>query len=273
MRCSGQQGPDGFFWVCARSLLPMSLSFGGGGANPRDERRVVYGRPFRREAHMTSEQLHCYTDEVWLHAVIALGEFQTMQETLADPDYRQHRGVWVWLQAFLSHTGMVSKLFSPPTKDPVSKARGEKLSKHLNVTDESPLLDRAARNAIEHLDERMDNWLRGSKTGFLECVFPNRAGLDFLDKSRWSVRRVLLLDEMVFVTEGKIDREETALTPLRDELERVVGECMARFKTDDPYSYVHPLRPGGYAEPGAAADSRGRTGSSVFIVTRGPCCR
>jgi hypothetical protein len=207
---------------------------------------------------MTPEQLHCYTDEVWLHAVIALGEFQAMQEMLADPEYRQHRGVWVRLQAFLSHAGMVSKLFAPPTKDPVSKARGEKLSKHLNVTDASPLLDRAARNAIEHLDERMDNWLRGSKMGFLECVFPDRAGLNYLDKSRCSVRRVLLLDEMVFVTEGKTDREETALMPLREELERVVGECMARFKTDDPYSYVHPPRPSVRVKPGPAPDPAGR---------------
>ena len=198
---------------------------------------------FHYEVYVTPEQLHCYTDEIWLHAVIALNEFDAMQELLTDPDYRQHRGVWVRLQAFLSHTGMVSKLFSPPTGNALSKDRGKKLSQHLNVLSTSPLINRAARNAIEHLDERMDNWLQNGKTGFLECVFLNRAKFDFLDKSRWSIRRVLLLDEMVFITEGQSSQQEMALLPLRDELKQIVKECEYRFKNDNPYSYVHPPRP------------------------------
>jgi hypothetical protein len=193
---------------------------------------------------VTPEQLHCYTDEVWLHSIIALNEFEAMRDMLSEPDYRQHRGVWVRLQAFLSHAGMVSKLFSPPTDYALSKARGERLSQHLNVTSLSPLMDRTARNAIEHLDERMDNWLKNGKSGFLECVFLDRAGFDFLDKSRWSVRRVLLLEEMVFITEGKNHQQEMALMPLRDELERIVRECESRLKSDDPYSYVHPTNSG-----------------------------
>jgi hypothetical protein len=192
---------------------------------------------------VTLQQLHCYTDEVWLHSVIALGEFDAMVGFLDNPDTLQHRGVWVRLQAFLTHTGMVSKLFSPPTKDAVSKARGESLSRHLNVTATSPLMNRDARNAIEHLDERMDNWLRGDTRAFLECVFPDRAALNFLSQSRTAIRRALILDEMVFVTEGKAGREEAALLPLREELVRIVSKCMQRFKTDDPHSYVHPPRP------------------------------
>lgn len=189
---------------------------------------------------MTPEQLHCYTDEVWLHATIALEEYQSMQKLLDDVDTRQHRAVWVRLQSFLSHAGMVSKLFAPPTKNSISKDRGKKLSKHLEISKTSPLLNRSARNAIEHLDERMDNWLKGNQSGFLECVFMDRQGLNYLDTSRWSVRRVLILDEMIFVTQGNSGRDETELIPIRDELQRVVSKCEERFQTDDPHHYVFP---------------------------------
>lgn len=192
---------------------------------------------------MTPEQLRCYTEEVWIHAQAALGAYHDLAPLLADDITRQRRAVWIVLQGFLVHAGMVSKLLSPPTKDAVSKKRGEALRRHLDVGDGSALLDRAARNAIEHLDERMDNWLRGGYTGFLECVFPDRAALDFL-RGNWCVRRVLLADEMVFVTQEASGRADTRLVPLRDELVRVLGECEKRMDAGDPYRYVHPPRGG-----------------------------
>lgn len=189
---------------------------------------------------MTPEQLHCYTEEVWLHAKIALREFDQLEALLNNPMTRQHREVWVVLQAFLTHAGMVSKLLSPPSSAPVSRHRGRILSQHLNVAASSPILNRDARNAIEHLDERMDNWLKGGHSGFLESVFQNRNEMNYLALSQWCVRRVLLLDEMVFVTQGKNNREETELLPLRDELCRIITECEARFNSSDPYSYIFP---------------------------------
>jgi hypothetical protein len=191
---------------------------------------------------MNAQQLHCYTEEVWIHARAALGAFEEMRRWLADARTRQRREVWVVLQGFLVHTGMVSKLLSPPTKALVSRNRGETLRAHLNVPADSALLDRSARNAIEHLDERMDNWLKGGHSGFLECVFENRKAFEYLRKDRYCVRRVFLMEEMVFVTQGETDRDETMLLPLHSELVRIVDECEKRFSTDDPFHYVHPER-------------------------------
>src|ERR687883_503423 len=103
---------------------------------------------------MTPEQLHCYTEEVWLQATIALYEYDGMLSLLKHPQERQNRFVWVHLQAFLAHAGMGSKLFWPIRKTSLHQDRGREIRDHLEVNDSSPLYDRSARNAIEHLDER-----------------------------------------------------------------------------------------------------------------------
>src|SRR5687768_723951 len=109
---------------------------------------------------MTPEQLYCYTEEVWIHATASLGAYRALQGLLANEDTRQMRIVWVALQGFLTHAGMVSKLLFPPASNKLAKERGEALCAHIGVTETSPLADRAGRNSIEHLDERMDNWLK-----------------------------------------------------------------------------------------------------------------
>jgi len=106
---------------------------------------------------MDEQQKYCYTEEVLIHIEAALTELDLLRNLLGNPDTVQSREVWVRLQTFLTHVGMVSKLFFPPTGNKVSQQRGTDLQSHLEIDDKNPINNRDARNATEHLDERMDN--------------------------------------------------------------------------------------------------------------------
>lgn len=107
---------------------------------------------------MTPEQLFVYTEETFIHTELAIFNYITFQNIVGDRSSRQRRVAWMFLQSFLSHFGMVSKLlFAPSAKKNVSKQRALELQKHLETDEKSPLNDRDARNAIEHLDERLDS--------------------------------------------------------------------------------------------------------------------
>ncbi|MGJ7462078.1 hypothetical protein ACR80S_13330 [Halomonas sp. MA07-2] len=189
---------------------------------------------------MSPEQLHVYTEEVMLHTLVAQREFGRLMELLVDPEERQRREVWIVLQAFLAHVGMVSKFFFPATRDPLSVQRGKTLREHLNVAEGAALVGRTARNAFEHLDERMDNWLRTDKAGILESVFPDEAALRYFSAERWAIRRVLILEPLQFVSEERGGRTFTLLAPLVRELEQLRRCCATRIASDDPHHYVGP---------------------------------
>ena len=129
---------------------------------------------------MTPEQLFVYTEETYIHAQLAISNYVTFQNIVNDPASRQRREAWMYLQSFLSHFGMVSKLlFAPSAREKISKQRATELQQHLKTDTKSALNDRNARNSIEHLDERLDNWLSVIDKGILEAVFETRADFDF----------------------------------------------------------------------------------------------
>ncbi len=64
-----------------------------------------------------------------------------------------------------------------------------------------------ARNTIEHLDERMDNWLGKVHRNFLESVLDDNEALDFYEPDRWAIRRMFLLDSFSFVVEENRERK------------------------------------------------------------------
>lgn len=131
---------------------------------------------------MTPEQLYVYTEETYLHAHLALLNHELFLKIVTNEETRQNRITWMYLQSFLSHFGMVSKLlFAPSARNPISRDRARALRDHLDINEASSLNDRNARNAIEHLDERMDNWLAQPDKGFLEMAFPNRKEYQYLD--------------------------------------------------------------------------------------------
>lgn len=144
---------------------------------------------------MTPEQLHIYTEETYIHTQLALSNYQTFRNIVDNPDTRQHREAWMYLQSFLSHFGMVSKLLFAPSGNRRAKDRANELSAHLATDNTSALNNRDARNAVEHLDERMDNWLDAGHKGILESIFEEEKDFAYLSPDRWVVRRVFILAE------------------------------------------------------------------------------
>ena len=80
--------------------------------------------------------------------------------------------LWMPLETFLMFTAKVSKMLMPiahdqrpkkpgPKRDKYDRrvVRGERLRAMLDVLDTSPVLDRAVRDASEHFDERLDDWI------------------------------------------------------------------------------------------------------------------
>ena len=190
---------------------------------------------------MTPKQMFVYTEEVYIHAQLALSNYTTFQNIINDPAARQSREAWMFLQSFLSHFGMVSKLlYAPSSRRKISSDRARSLRTHLETDIHSALNDRNARNAVEHLDERMDNWLEASDKGILECVFEAKDKYDFLDKEKWIVRRVYLIEKAVFITEEDDGPREMPLQPIVDELWRLNNLCREKLDNHNPYHILYP---------------------------------
>jgi hypothetical protein len=100
------------------------------------------------------------------HAQIALLEIRARAGQPPDPL------IWIPLETFLMFTAKVSKMLKPVGVDgkwseksrfsqdtfEYRKFRGSKLRAILQVTNNSPVLDRKVRNASEHFDEDLDKW-------------------------------------------------------------------------------------------------------------------
>ena len=83
--------------------------------------------------------------------------------------------IWYSIHAFLTATGDISKLLWPIKRQ--YHKRGAKLRKSLCIDDNSPLKKREFRNYLEHFDERLENWVKTTKSGtYIDLSF------GFLDK-------------------------------------------------------------------------------------------
>lgn len=67
------------------------------------------------------------------------------------------------LEVFLNSTAKVSLLLWPSRAS--SKARGDHLRKTLGIADDNPMATRAARNHLQHFDERLDDWAATTVNG------------------------------------------------------------------------------------------------------------
>jgi hypothetical protein len=188
---------------------------------------------------MTPGQIQVYTEEVYIHASIALREYDEFRAIVEEPSTRQAREAWMRLQSFLSHFGMVSKLlYAPSARKAISRERAQALREHLGIGEDSALNDRDARNAIEHLDERLDNWLEQGDNGVLECVFESHADFTYINTDNLVVRRVYLIEEDVFVTSESDGQKEMPLTPVVAELRTLMDQCRQTLTENNSYQYV-----------------------------------
>lgn len=63
------------------------------------------------------------------------------------------------VQEALSHAAALSRFFWPSRRKGLNDARARRLREAFNLDDASPLRNRDLRNALEHFDERLDDYL------------------------------------------------------------------------------------------------------------------
>lgn len=182
-----------------------------------------------------------YMDEIRMHGMCADMEYHQLDELLRDERSRQTRLVWFALTAFLSHAAMMSKYLDPIGKDEVKVVRKDTLRQLLGVAAKSEVIPRDARDNVEHFDERLDGWIGTDNQTILESVLPDRAAYRQLRAAEKRVRRVLLLNEKIFISE-KRDRSkfEVDLASLHAEVKRIGDAADAWVSTKSPYHFILP---------------------------------
>jgi hypothetical protein len=124
-----------------------------------------------------------------------------------------HTRVLNSVQNIVVQGAALSRYFWPVRQEYVK--RGEILRQAFEVTEESPLKPRDLRNAIEHFDEKLDDYLRN---GIVGMIFPHYVG-QFLEKGGIPSHffRAYYTDKAVFEILGK----EFAIEPMVKEIARI----------------------------------------------------
>lgn len=102
----------------------------------------------------------------------------------------------------LGHAAALSRFFFPVDKKPLTRARAANLRKSFAVGDNSPLVDRELRNALEHFDERLDDYLLGDIVGY---IFPGPmvGDADLADEAIGHIFRLVDPETQTFVLLGR----------------------------------------------------------------------
>ena len=118
-------------------------------------------------------------------------------------------------QNLIGHAASLSKLLWPPSTKGKYERRGKKLRAALGITEESPLKCRLVRNAMEHFDERLDDYLA---KGMFGIIFPKYVGeKPGENEPTHHLFRAFFTD----VGEFEILGENIPLQPLVDEVMRI----------------------------------------------------
>ncbi|MBK4737352.1 hypothetical protein [Noviherbaspirillum pedocola] len=164
-----------------------------------------------------------------------------MNDVLGHAITAQDRLIWYYLTSFLSHAAMISKYLSPISKCDIALARKKVLRELLHVQADSEVLPRDARDNVEHFDERIDNWIGGENHNIVEIVVQSRSDYNYLRMDKKRVRRALILDEFVFISEKKdCSKFELGLVPLHDEVRRIGLEAEQWIASRSPYHFLAP---------------------------------
>jgi hypothetical protein len=192
---------------------------------------------------LNAHHLSWYMQEICMHALGAHLAYQSLVTVLGEVETRQSRLVWFHLTSFLHHASMISKILAPISKQDAAIERRNALRDALRIAPESEVLSRDARDNIEHFDERMDRWIGDTNPTILEIVLENREGYEFLRVASKRVKRLLISDEMVYVSENRDSSKfELCLRPVYQEIDRVRKEAEKWMATKSPYEFIYPKR-------------------------------
>ena len=179
--------------------------------------------------------------EIAMHGLAAEIDYKNLLQSLANQDTRQTRIVWSYLTSFLAHAAMISKYLSPINPRGLTKERMVLLREKLHIEDDSDVLPRDARDNVEHFDERIDNWVGDNVDEILEIVLDGRHGYNYLQADASRVKRILLQDEMIFISEKRDGGKfELSLQPLFKEVKRIGNEAEAWIDDSSPYHFLFP---------------------------------
>lgn len=106
------------------------------------------------------------------------------------------------IQEALTHSASLSRFFWPSRDKGVTFSRGAKLRKHFSVPDNSPLKDKSLRNALEHYDERLDDFLLEDHAG---TFYPQSiiGPASFSDEQVTYIFRLVDPETKIFILLGK----------------------------------------------------------------------
>jgi hypothetical protein len=140
-----------------------------------------------------------FMNQLVTYAAGAAREPDALNAALAKGDVE---GVFSAAQAIVAAAGMMSKMLWSPSKEPTAVARGAHLRAELGVTDASILKTRNVRNSLEHLDERLDEYLATSDNILDRNISPQN-GITLDGQQPQHVRR--FYDGTLFVLEHNVN--------------------------------------------------------------------
>ena len=194
--------------------------------------------------------LNLLVEEVMVHSNLALASYAELSCLISDEETKQDRYCWAMIQSFLGHAAMVSKFVDPPRRTPASLARSTAIKSSLDISETSCVLDRTARNNVEHLDERLDDWIEAGPNGMLEIVLDDRDAFEYLSESRpmtggapFFIKRVYIIEDGAFITQGRNGVVEIKLGEMRDALHDIATKARVFLSEDSSITRIYPGSP------------------------------
>jgi hypothetical protein len=139
--------------------------------------------------------------------------FRSSLEATGQLSGSHHDEVLNNLQNIVAQGAALSRYFWPARKG--HEGRAELLRSALGVTEESVLKSRDLRNAIEHFDEELDNYLSGGIVGY---IIPQYVGpLSQGDGVPCHIFRAYYTDRSIFELLGK----QYEIEPIAEEIARI----------------------------------------------------
>lgn len=194
---------------------------------------------------MNDRQRFWYLDELVTQSLSAVTSFHLLLRHLANPETKQTIFIWTDVSAFLGHAGIISKILFPSR--PISQERANELKDVLRLPTLPCLADRAGRDNIEHIDERIDNWAAKDSGSLISMVFDGRGGYDYICTPEKSIRRALIQDELIYINESLRGlRVETSLQGLLAEIELVRDRAFTAVQANPSYHVLFADAPRSY---------------------------
>jgi hypothetical protein len=163
--------------------------------------------------YISSMQFNCQSAVRSLVWVMSAFEQLPSPTTLDDIAAISSQKILNELQNLVVQGAALSRYFWPVRKG--HERRADHLKRAFSVTESSPLYDRNLRNAIEHFDERLDNYL---SSGIVGCIFPEFVGpRPAEDGIPGHYFRAYFIDDGVF----RLLDEEYPVEPLANEILRL----------------------------------------------------